>query len=78
MAWNRVRRHITRELDMAIADAREEALNALLTKAFDEFVQALGMGKVPEVESKYAAMSLAVVKDVVPDPKQILDGPSMD
>lgn len=74
MAWNRIRRHLTRELDTAIADAREEALNALLTKAFDEFVQAVEGGQVPEVESKYAALSLAVVQDVVPDADKILDG----
>jgi hypothetical protein len=67
MAWNRIRRRITRELDIAIADAREEALNALLTKAFDEFTQALGEGKVPEMESKYSSMAVTIVDDLIPE-----------
>jgi hypothetical protein len=78
LAWNRIRRHVTRELDTAIADAREEALNDLLTKAWDEYTTALGEGRVPEVESKYAALSLAIVKDIVPDGSRILDASSVD
>lgn len=74
MAWNRIRRHLTRELDTAIGDAREEALNSLLTHAFDEFVKAVEGGTMREVESKYAALSLAIVKDIVPDAAKVLDG----
>lgn len=78
LAWNRIRRHLTRELDTAIQDAREEALNDLLTKAWDDYTRALGEGKVPEVEGKYASLSLEIVKDIIPDAGKILDGPPLD
>lgn len=74
LAWNRIRRHLTRELDTAIQDAREEALNDLLTKAWDDYTTALGEGKVPEVESKYASLSLAIVEDIIPDAMKVIDG----
>ena len=65
LAWNRIRRRVTRELDIAIADAREEALNALLAKAWDDFVKAIGDGTVPEVESRYSEFAASIVKDIV-------------
>lgn len=77
LAWNRIRRRITRELDIAIADAREEAINMLLTKAFDEFTTALGEGKVPEIESKYSKMAMTIVDDLVPE-RLISDGSAVD
>lgn len=67
LAWNRIRRHITRELDTEIANAREAALNKLLSKAWDEYTEALGEGKVPEIESKYTGLVTAIVSDVVPE-----------
>ena len=69
LAWNRIRRRITRELDTAIADAREGALNALLTKAWDDYTKALGTGTLPEIESKYANLAGAVVQDLVQAPE---------
>lgn len=65
LAWNRIRRHITRELDTEIANRREEALNALLTKAWDEFTTALGEGTLPEIESKYSNFASAIVAEIV-------------
>ena len=52
-------------------NAREEALNAILTKAWDEYTTALGQGKVPEVESKYSNLAHAVVGDIVKLPELV-------
>jgi hypothetical protein len=67
LAWNRIRRRVTRELDTEIQNAREEALNSLLTKAWEEYTVALGEGKVPEVESKFTNLVTTIVADVVPE-----------
>lgn len=66
LAWNRIRRRITRELDTEIANKREEMLNSLLTKAWSDYSIALGEGRVPEVETKYANLVRAILSDVVP------------
>jgi len=66
MVWNAIRRRITKELDLAISDKREQALNVLLTKAFDEFANALGEGRLPEIESKYSNMAMTIVDDLIP------------
>jgi hypothetical protein len=80
MAWNRIRRRITRELDTEIQNRREDALNVLLTQAWTEYIAAVGEGKVPEVESRYTNLVGAVVKDVVPESSEVTpDGaPSLD
>lgn len=71
LAWNRIRRRITRELDSEIQNAREEALNAVLTKAWDEYTTAIGQGRVPEVESKYSNLASAIVQDIVQIPELV-------
>lgn len=71
LAWNRMRRRITRELDTEIANAREEVLNSLLTKAWDDYTEALGEGKVPEVESKYTNLVTTIVADIIPEAASI-------
>lgn len=53
LKWNSVRRRITRELDIQIADWREEALDKLLTHAFEQHVAALQSGEVLELEADY-------------------------
>jgi hypothetical protein len=53
LRWNRIRRRLTRELDIQIADWREEALNTLLTGAWEKYVDALNTGKKLEIESEY-------------------------
>ena len=78
MAWNRIRRHVTRELDTEIQNRREEALNALLTKAWEEYTVAIGTGNVPEVESKYTNLVATIVADVVPEAREITHGPPLD
>ena len=55
LRWNRIRRRITRELDIQIADWREEALNDLLTSAWTKYVEAIGTGDVIELEADYEA-----------------------
>lgn len=52
LAWNKIRRKITRELDTRIMDAREEWLNELLVAAWDEYTKAIDKGTVPELEEK--------------------------
>lgn len=71
LAWNRIRRRITRELDSEIQNAREQALNAILTKAWDDYTSALGQGRVPEIESKYSNLARAIVEDVVQIPEMV-------
>lgn len=53
LRWNRIRRRITLELDRQLRDWRDEALNILLSGAWDQYVKALGEGKVLELESHY-------------------------
>ncbi len=66
MRWNRIRRRLTRELDIQIADWREEALNTLLTGAWEKYVEALNTGKTLEIESDYRDwVNEALRKEVV-------------
>jgi hypothetical protein len=53
LRWNRIRRRLTRELDTRIADWREEALNDLLSGAWDEYVKSLEDGNKLELEADY-------------------------
>ena len=78
MAWNRIRRRITRELDTEIQNSREEALNSLLSKAWDDYTTALGEGKVPEVEGKYTNLVTTIVADVIPDAREVIGAPAVD
>jgi hypothetical protein len=73
MAWNRIRRHITRELDTEIQNRREEALNSMLTKAWEEYTEAIGAGRVPEIETKYTNLVSKIVSDLVVIP-EVTDG----
>jgi hypothetical protein len=68
LAWNRIRRELTRALDTEIQNRREEALNKLLGGAWDEYVSALESGTVRELESKYQTFISGIVDDVVQDP----------
>lgn len=65
LRWNRIRRRITRELDLQIADWREEALNELLTGAWEQYKKALSTGDVLELEAKYASFVAGVLTDVI-------------
>ena len=50
MQWNRIRRTVTREIDLQIMNIREEILNEALTGAWEEFTTALSEGKKVELE----------------------------
>jgi hypothetical protein len=76
LVWNRIRRQVTRDLDTEIANRREEALNSLLSRAWDEFVRGLQTGEVRELESKYTGFVSMIVEDVVPE--ELSNGPSVD
>lgn len=54
------------EIDAEIRDVREEILNVVLSKAWDEFARGLGEGRLPEVEGRYTELVRAVMKDAVP------------
>lgn len=65
LRWNRIRRRITRELDLQIADWREEALNELLGGAWEQYKKALTTGDVLELEAKYESFVKDVLDDVI-------------
>ena len=65
LRWNRIRRRITRELDLQIADWREAALNELLTGAWDQYKDALGTGATLELEAKYESFVAGALSDVI-------------
>jgi hypothetical protein len=77
MAWNRIRRELTRGLDTGIQHRREEALNKLVGGAWDEYVAALDQGTVRELESKYQSFISGIVEDVVKDP-ELPSGDTLD
>lgn len=66
LVWNRIRRQITRDLDTEIANRREEALNILLSEAWEEYTKRLESGELVEFEAKYSTLVQAIVTDVVP------------
>lgn len=53
LVWNRARRRLTRELDTQLQDWREEALNKLLSSAWEKYAAALDSGKTLELEGEY-------------------------
>ena len=63
--WNRIRRRLTRELDTQISDWREEALNRLLSGAWEKYTEAISAGKTVELEAQYEKFVAAVLNDVV-------------
>lgn len=56
LRWNRIRRRITREIDNQIMDWREEALNRLLSDAWDKYAAALERGEKLELEGAYESV----------------------
>jgi hypothetical protein len=66
LAWNRIRRKITRELDTRIADWREDALNTLLSDAWERYVAALATGELVELEAEYTAFVDRALDAVLP------------
>ena len=72
LRWNRIRRKLTRELDTQLADWREEALNKLLTGAFQKYVETLETGKNMELEGHYESWVAEALEDEL---KELMAGP---
>jgi len=75
LAWNKIRRRLTAEIDIEVRNVREEILNVALAKAWDDYAEALGEGKIPEVEGRYTELVRAVLSDSVP---RIIEAASVD
>jgi hypothetical protein len=52
LAWNRIRRQITRDLDTRIQNFREELLNKALGDAWNKYAAALESGDVIQLEDE--------------------------
>jgi hypothetical protein len=65
LRWNRIRRRITRELDLQIADWREQALNELLGGAWEQYKKAISTGEVLELEASYTQFVAQALDDVI-------------
>ncbi len=73
LSWNRIRRRITREFDTQIMDWREEALNKLLSTAWDRYVQSLEQGKVLELEAEYERFVGRALNEIIPGFTAVID-----
>lgn len=62
LTWNKIRRRATRELDTQIADVREELLNRLLSKLWEDYQKAISTGETLQLDSQYEA---AFVRQVI-------------
>jgi hypothetical protein len=65
LAWNQIRRRITRELDIQLADWREKALNNLLGGAWTKFSESLSRGEVLALESDYESWVARALDEAV-------------
>jgi hypothetical protein len=65
LAWNRIRRRITRELDTQIAEWREDALNKLLSEAWTTYVKSLETGATLELEAGYPEFISKALEEAV-------------
>jgi hypothetical protein len=73
LRWNFIRRQLTRDLDTAIMNRREEILNILLSRAWDDYVKALETGEVIELEARYGQFVEAIVGDILPAGDEVED-----
>lgn len=65
LAWNRIRRRLTMELDVQIKDWREDALNHLLAGAWEKYSASIGTGEVLELEAHYNTWVSKALNDSV-------------
>ena len=63
LAWNQIRRRITRDLDTRISDFREELLNKLLGSAFEEFALAQQTGETIQLEEDASGWIRDMLRD---------------
>jgi len=71
LAWGKIRNTITSSVNLQFKNAREEVLNDLLYKAWEEYVKAVGSGELPAIESKYTRLARAVVADIIDAPELV-------
>jgi hypothetical protein len=69
LVWNRIRRQITRDLDTAIANWREETLNNLLDPAWEEYTKRVATGELKQLEAKYSKLVQVIVADLAMPPE---------
>ena len=72
MAWNEIRRQITRTVDTSILNKRERVLNVLLSQAWDKFAASLENNEIPRLDDKYKELVDEVVKDVFPNEPEMV------
>jgi len=63
LQWNSIRRRLTKELDVQIADFREVALNSVLSEAWTHFAESLAKGERPALEPHYKQFVKTALKD---------------
>ena len=73
LAWNAIRRRITRELDTEIQNWRERALNELLPAAWDAYEEATAQGEELVIESHVADWVGDALTQALSVKKQALD-----
>jgi hypothetical protein len=78
IAWNDLRRRLTRSLDTEIAAFREVVLNKLLTGAFDEYTKSLESGEQIVLENNVAAWIGDAMTQVLTPRVEALDIGAMD
>ena len=75
LAWNRIRRQITRDLDTGLQNLREEILNTELIDAWERYSTALAAGKTLELEAEYEKTAgVWVTKQVMENLPKMLPG----
>ena len=72
LAWNKIRRAITMEVDRLIRDKREEILNDLLGPAFTKFSEGLQKGDVKKLEPGDEQFIRAKIEDALSGVKPAL------
>ena len=71
--WNKIRRHITRTIDTAIQDQREELLNEVLTAAWEKYAQALETGEALELADEVTDLVKKMIIPVIPSAARVFD-----
>ena len=73
LAWNKIRRQITRDLDTRIMNFREELLNELLTDGWTKYVAALETGTLVELQEEATAFVETALTQYL-KPELVADG----
>ena len=67
LVWNRTRRRIEAEINLALRDVGEELKNNALWKAWDVYSTAMAKGDpLPEVEGQYTQLVREILSEQIP------------